>query len=68
MLKDLATSWGHRWRIKTFTAYRPIKRQIMKMYEKVVENRVLGQHIACNNIVCKHTVRSVVIQEEKQAL
>lgn len=37
------------------------------MYEKVVENRVLEQHIACNNIICKHTVQSVVIQEEKQA-
>lgn len=23
MLRDSATSWGHRWRIKTFTAYRP---------------------------------------------
>lgn len=67
MLRDSATSWGHRWRIKAFTAHRPIKRQKMKMYEKVVENRVLEQHIACNNIICKHTVQSVVIQEEKQA-
>lgn len=46
MLRDSATSWGHRWRIKVFTAYRPIKRQRTKMHVKVVENRVLEQHIA----------------------
>lgn len=40
MLSDSATSWGHRRRIKAFTAYRSIKKQRMKIHVKVVEIRV----------------------------
>lgn len=39
----------------------------MKMHVKIEENRVLEQHIAYSNILCKHTVQSIIIQEEKQA-
>lgn len=34
MLRDSAASWWHRWRIKAFKTYRPVKRQNTMHFKK----------------------------------